>query len=160
MEVNIIHIIVSSLVMIGGLTASLFSFKKDKRFNNLKHCQISHEWKNIRDIAWIKASYLLSINGVQAKTKCIDIIIEKGIKINPQTNQWGRPTMLNGKEFWYAGLTSPTCIKIVADSNGKPYSRTQAIFSHECGESILYTNKKWATKSIDERNNFLWSIGL
>ena len=105
----------------------------------------------------VKASNILSIQGINAVTRCKKIKIEKGIKMNPKTGQWGRP---NSSGFWYAGLGGTYEIIIVATPEGKPYNRSEPILAHEVGESILNLDPKWSKETVDNRNKFLWSLGL
>lgn len=159
MTINPWKIIVTAGILIGGFISTLYShFKSEKIYTNLKHCKLENEWVILRDDCWNRASDILKTHGYESKTKCREIVIEAGIKINPKTNQWGRSCQMNGEEFWYAGLCSGTKIQIVADPDKKPYNRSAAIMSHEIAESILTANG--CTKTIDERNTFLWSIGL
>ena len=159
---NLIQYIVGGAVLVGGLGYGLFSFfhKEKTVFDNLDHVKVPAEWDTLKHEAWSRASRVLTAVGLIAKTKLKEVDITAGIKVNPKTGQWGRPTMMNGKEFWYAGRTFPTSIELVATPEKHPYNKSQAIFTHEVGESILNMNTAWATKSIDERNKFLWGLGL
>ncbi len=153
--------VVGGTLVAGAALTQIFLGKKDKKtFKNLTHCKVPKEWEGIRNSAWDRASSVLKNAGLNPITKCKSIVVEPGIKINPKTKQWGRMMMRNGKEFWYAGLSSPTEIKIVATPDNKPYVRSEPILTHEAGESILHQDKNWAHKSDDERNNFLWSLGI
>lgn len=157
--------IVSGAVLIGGMGTGLYTIfhndrDKNKKYSNLNHCKVPKEWESIRNEAWLRASSTLAKAGLNPVTKCKSIVVEAGIKVNPKTGQWGRPTMLSGKEYWYAGLGSTTKIQIVGTPEKKPYNRSEPILAHEVGETILNMNPEWAGKSIDERNKFLWSLGL
>lgn len=129
-------------------------------FENLKHCKVAEEWKSIRDAAWNNASTVLRSKGHKIVTKVKKITIQAGIKTNPSTNQWGAMTYIGGKEFWYAGLCAGSNLKIVGTPEKKPYAKSLAIFTHEAAESILDQDREWRVKSADERNKYLWSLGL
>jgi len=147
-------IICSCFILSGCFSVFQTTYNK-----NLKHCKVPIEWSAIRDNAWDDASRTLWAEGVEPKTECKEIEIERGLKLNPKTKQWGRPMLINnGEELWYAGYASEYIIKIVGDKNGKPYDRSQAIFTHEAAENILSSNEDH--RSNDERNKFLWSLGL
>ena len=139
---------------------SYFFIKKEKPYTNLDHIFVPSSWRLLKNEAWNRASRVLSADGLKATTKCKYIIIEEGIKINPKTGQWGCPTNINGTEFWYAGLTNLNTIRVVGTPISAPYSKSQGILTHEVAESILNTNPQWANKTNDERNKYLWSIGL
>lgn len=155
-----IQILLSLIVFVLGILIIIYQIffkKEDKVYTDLKHIKVSAEWKQIVYDSWARASAVLQLNGINAKTKCAKIIIEKGEKLNPKTGQWGKM----GKDgFWYAGLGAKRWIKIVADKDGKPYRMSKAILTHEVAETILNMDKKWAKASNDERNIFLWSLGL
>ena len=151
---------VGGAVLTGGLGSLIYNMvhkDKKKTYTNLNHCKVPAEWEPIRNRAWEKAKTVLSKAGLNPITMCKEIKIEAGIKVNPTTGQWGRPTS-NG--FWYAGLSSTTRIQIVATPEKKPYSRSEPILAHEAGESILNLDPTWSKKTADERNKFLWSLGL
>jgi len=157
----VIKIIIVSAIVIGGLGSALYSIlKKDNRaktYNNLKHCKVPKEWEIVRDNAWERASSRLSKSGITPITKCKKIVIEKGIRLSPTSGQWGRPTSAG---FWYAGLEGTYKIQIVGTPDLRPYDKSFGILSHEAGETILSSNKEWWGKTPEERNKFLWSIGL
>ena len=131
-----------------------------ENFKNLKHCEVPYVWTNIRDKAWDRASYVLYRNNIKPITKCKKIQIEKGIRQNPKTGQWGCPVQYPEGEFWYAGLSGSTMIQIVGTPIGLPYGKSQGIMDHEVAETILWNDKYWRNKSVSERNKFLWSLGL
>lgn len=145
-------------LLLGGVGYSAYAFfKKDVVFKDLRHCKVPLEWQKIRYNAWAKASNIMQINGHKAVTKCEKIIIEKGVKMNPLTKQWGRQ---DKSGFWYAGSSTKSMIKIVATPDGNPYNRSEVILAHEIGETMLYLDPKWSKKNNDERNKYLWSLGL
>ena len=157
----ITEIIIGSIVLIGGLGYMIYKHNyKPSIYTNLKHCDVPVEWRQIRYNAWVKASNILSMNNITPQTRCKKIKITKGIDFNLKTKQWGTVTKMNGKDFWYAGRSTPTSIEIVGDPNGLPYNKSEGIFAHETAETILDTNPYWSKKNIDERNKFLWSLGL
>ena len=156
----IIEAIIGSIVLIGGLGFGAYSFfhkEKPKIYSNLNHIKVPLEWDMIKYLAWAKASNTLKIKGVKGITKCNKIVIEAGIKINPATGQWGRPT---SSDFWYAGLGGVYVIQIVGTPNKLPYDRSHAILTHEVAETILHQDPVWSKKTIEERNKFLWTLGL
>lgn len=159
---NIIAYIVGGLLAIGGLGLVLFlTFKKDKTvFSNLDHIKVPAEWVALKHAAWDRASEVLKKDGLNPVTKCKSIVVEAGIKVNPNTGQWGRPTMMYGKEYWYAGLGGSIQIRIVATPDLKPYNRSQAILTHEVAETILWQNPQWAHETAEKRNQYLWKLGL
>ena len=148
---------VALLILVGG-GGWWLSQRTDRVYDDLKHCKVPAEWASIRDDAWNTASSALEKKGYKKKTKCKKIVIEKGTKMNPATGQWGNSMKTADGDFWYAGLSSASMIKIVATPEGKPYGRSRAIFAHEAGENIL--SSQGCPWSIDERNRFLWSMGL
>lgn len=157
----ILEIIIGAGVLIGGLSSIAYSvFKKQKPpklYTDLKHIKVPPEWKQITYDSWVKASTILQLHGIAAKTQCSKIIIEKGEKLNPKTGQWGKKAR---DGFWYAGIGATTWIKIVATPEGKPYAASKAILAHEVAETILSLHPKWSKSTNDERNIFLWSLGL
>ena len=158
----IFKIIISCVILGIGLSYITYDIiNKSKHhktiYLDLKHCKVPKEWEEIRDRAWNKASTLLSAQGIKPITKCKKITIESGIKFNPNTKQWGRSTK-NG--FWYAGLNNTKEVIVVGTPDKKPYERSLAILAHEVGESILDQDPHWATRSVNDRNKFLWYIGL
>ena len=161
---SLITYIVSGAILTAGLGSLAYQIfhkeKKPKTYKNLDHVKVPLEWKQLKYNAWVRASTVLKMNGLVAETRCEKITPEAGIKVNPKTGQWGRPTQLNGKEYWYAGLSSSTEIKIVGTPEKQPYNRSEAILTHEVAETILNQNPQWSGKTIDERNKFLWSMGL
>lgn len=155
-------IIISCIILIGGLGYIAYDIinkppNNKTAYYDLKHCKVSKEWEEIRDRAWNKASTLLSVQGIKPITKCKKITIESGVKFNPNTKQWGRSTK---DGFWYAGLTYPREIIVVGAPDKKPYEKALAVLAHEVGESILDQDSHWAARSVNDRNQFLWHIGL
>ena len=157
----IAEILIGTGILIGGISSIIYSIikksKPEKVYSDLKHVKVPDEWKQIVYDSWVKASRVLQMNGIAAKTKCSKIIIEKGEKFNPKTGQWGKKT---GGGFWYAGLGATKWIKIVATPDGAPYEASRAILAHEVAETILDIHPKWSKTTSDERNIFLWSLGL
>lgn len=156
----ILEAIIGGVVLIGGLGYGAYSFfhkEKPKIYKNLNHIKVPLEWDMIKYLAWAKASSTLQMKGIKGITKCNKIVIEAGIKMNLTTGQWGRPT---SSGFWYAGLGGTYKIQIVATPDKQPYNRSQAILTHEVAETILNLDPIWSKKTIDERNKFLWGLGL
>lgn len=156
----ILEAIVSGVILVGGMGYGLYSHfhkEKPKIYTNLNHIKVPIEWNMIKYNAWVKASNTLQMNNIKAITKCKKIVIEPGIKVNPATGQWGRPT---SSGFWYAGLGGTYQIQIVATPDKQPYNRSQAILTHEVAETILNLDPIWSKKTVNERNEFLWSLGL
>lgn len=152
--------ILGSILATGTLAAIAYNSihkKQDKIYSGLKHVKVGEEWKQIVYDSWVRASNILQMNGIAAKTKCSKIIVENGEKFNPNTKQWGKKSR---DGFWYSGLASGKWIKIVADKDGHPYSGSKAILTHEIAETIIDLHPKWSKASCDERNIFLWGIGL
>lgn len=151
-------------VIVASITGATFflvdKLSGKKEFSNLKHCKVPDQWEKIKEEAWLKSSSVLGKISFATKTKLNKIEIEAGIKINPKTEQWGRSTLIDGEEFWYAGLSNGKRLKIVGDLNKNPYDKSLAIMTHEVAESILDMDFIWKTKTPEERNKFLWSIGL
>lgn len=155
---NLVQWLITGAVGIGS--GIVYFFSREKTFDSLKHCKVSPEWVPIRDRAWEQASLVLHAQGLKKLTRCLRIKIEKGIKLNPKTGQWGRPTKKDGKEFWYAGRATSKMVEIVGTDKAEVYSRSQAIFTHEVAENILASNNFMQDKPEEERNLYLWSLGL
>ena len=155
--------ILGGAAIVGGIgTALWFTVfnKKKTEFSSLDHCDVPSGWTDIRNASWSRAATVLKNAGLNPVNKLKTIEIQPGIKMNPKSKQWGRPMMINGQEFWYAGGVGGSKMSIVGTPAGRPYARSLPIMSHEAGEAILDMDKTWRSKSIDERNNFLWSLGL
>ena len=142
-----------------SLSSGCSTYFGTKTYNNLNHCEVPRDWVQIRNDAWTRATSKLTPHGYKSITRCKTIKIEKGIKMNPKTKQWGRSmTYPDGSEFWYAGLGSSTYIAIVGTPEGAPYGKAAGIMCHEVGENIMQSNGD--KQSNDDRNKFLWSLGL
>lgn len=158
---KIVQWLTAGAVFVAGVGYGLIRFfKNDKTYSNLDHVEIPIEWEMMKYLAWAKASNVLRINGLKGITQCNNIEIQAGEELNPKSGQWGRKTTMNGKPFWYAGRATTKKIEIVGTPDKKPYSKSQGIFTHEVAETILDQNPEWAYKTVDQRNQFLWGLGL